>query len=154
MSSNPDRHKRRREWLPGHHPPRTRLQRAFGGWLFVDQGGYRPSGCLEAEGTASSRKDRSQEQPGCFSGSRLCAHQARSKAQSMARPEAMLALVRVYAVVMWRTLLGCQNSGFPGRTDTANDRGTRRRGWFARDIFRWNNHWICDGGTLGVEAVP
>jgi hypothetical protein len=45
MSRNPGRHKRRREWLPGQHPPRTRSQRVFGSWLFVDQGGYRPSRC-------------------------------------------------------------------------------------------------------------
>jgi hypothetical protein len=55
MSRNPDRHKRRREWLPGQHPPRTRSQRVFGSWLFVDQGGYRPSRCLDAGGTAGSR---------------------------------------------------------------------------------------------------
>ena len=50
MSRNPDRHKRRQEWLPGQHPPRTRSQRVFGSWLFVDQGGYRPSEGLDAEG--------------------------------------------------------------------------------------------------------
>jgi hypothetical protein len=41
-----------------------------------------------------------------------------------------------------------------GRTDTNTDRGTRRRGWFTRDIFRRNNRWVCDGGISGVEALP
>jgi hypothetical protein len=66
----------------------------------------------------------------------------------------LAALFLMEMVESWTVISGKEKNGTArrfsqgvylshGRTDTNTDRGTRRWGWVARDVFGRNKRWIC-----------